>query len=247
VTDEVQDDAAAEEREFLLGSLRDLEAERAAGDIDDADYVALRDDYTARAAAALRGDAVTEPVPRRRPSWRRRGVAAVAVVGLGVLAGELLARTAGERVAGEQATGSIRSTPATAAERAKALFDEGKLVDAIKGFDAILEKDPDNPEALAYHGWIVHLAGLSDDAMSWLDRAIAADPTYPFAHFFKALVLLQARNDPKGAIPELEAFLANRPPQGMVAPAQEMLRTARDAAAGKVPASTTSTTAPPAP
>ena len=43
-----------EEREFLLQSLRDLEREREAGDIDDADYARLRDDYTTRAAATLR-------------------------------------------------------------------------------------------------------------------------------------------------------------------------------------------------
>ncbi len=40
--------------EFLLRSLRDLEAEHDAGDIDEADYVALKEDYTARAAAMLR-------------------------------------------------------------------------------------------------------------------------------------------------------------------------------------------------
>lgn len=43
-----------EEREFFLRSLQDLEAERAAGDIDEVDYLALRDDYTARAAEVLR-------------------------------------------------------------------------------------------------------------------------------------------------------------------------------------------------
>ncbi len=43
-----------EERDFLLKSLEDLEAERAAGDISEADYVSLRDDYTARAAEVLR-------------------------------------------------------------------------------------------------------------------------------------------------------------------------------------------------
>jgi len=43
-----------EERDFFLRSLRDLEAERASGDIDEGDYMALRDDYTVRAAAILR-------------------------------------------------------------------------------------------------------------------------------------------------------------------------------------------------
>lgn len=43
-----------EEREFFLRSLRDLEAEHDAGDIDDIDYQALKEDYTVRAAAVLR-------------------------------------------------------------------------------------------------------------------------------------------------------------------------------------------------
>jgi tetratricopeptide (TPR) repeat protein len=46
--------ALEDERDFCLRSLRDLEAERDAGDIDDADYEFLKDAYTARAAAALR-------------------------------------------------------------------------------------------------------------------------------------------------------------------------------------------------
>lgn len=43
-----------EERDFFLRSLRDLEVEHDAGDIDDADYAALKDDYTVRAATVIR-------------------------------------------------------------------------------------------------------------------------------------------------------------------------------------------------
>jgi hypothetical protein len=46
--------AMEEERDFLIRSLHDLEAEHDAGDIDDEDYESLRDDYTARAARLLR-------------------------------------------------------------------------------------------------------------------------------------------------------------------------------------------------
>src|SRR5262249_38766367 len=42
------------ERDVLLKSLDDLEAEHAAGGIDDESYQTLRDDYTARAAAVIR-------------------------------------------------------------------------------------------------------------------------------------------------------------------------------------------------
>jgi len=43
-----------DERAFLLASLEDLEHERAAGDLSDGDYDALRDRYTRRAAEVLR-------------------------------------------------------------------------------------------------------------------------------------------------------------------------------------------------
>jgi tetratricopeptide (TPR) repeat protein len=42
-----------DERSFLLDSLEDLERERAAGDLSDADYAALHDRYTRRAAEVL--------------------------------------------------------------------------------------------------------------------------------------------------------------------------------------------------
>jgi len=54
--------ALAEERDFLLSSLRDLEAEHDAGDLADTDYATLKRDYTARAAAVLDAlDALDSP------------------------------------------------------------------------------------------------------------------------------------------------------------------------------------------
>ena len=47
-------DGRIEERDFLLASLDDLEAEYAAGDLDDDDYAALKADYTTRAARVIR-------------------------------------------------------------------------------------------------------------------------------------------------------------------------------------------------
>src|SRR5579871_3126618 len=51
---DLSDDELAEERDFLLRSLRDLDDERAAGDVDEGDYDVLKEGYTARAAAVLR-------------------------------------------------------------------------------------------------------------------------------------------------------------------------------------------------
>ena len=62
------------ERDFPLKSLDDLEAERAAGGIDDDSYRALHDDYTARAAATIRAlrDGVDARPTASATSWQRR-------------------------------------------------------------------------------------------------------------------------------------------------------------------------------
>ena len=243
-----------EERDHLLRSLEDLDRERAAGDIDEADYQSLKDDYTARAAAALRsiddatstsgsapdgaaaGAGGTVVVGRR--SRRRPVLAAAAVLAFAVTAGALVARSAGERLPGDPATGEIAATGPTSAlardlARARDLIGEARTLDAIKLYDAVLAEHPDQPEALAYRGWLLRLAGRSagnqdliDKGMEYIERAVAADPTYPDAHFFKGFVLYQDRKDPAAAVPELRAFLANDPPRDMVPVVEDLLRRA---------------------
>ena len=100
--------ALEEERDFLLKSLADLDAERAAGDIDDADHQALTDDYTARAAEVIRAieehrDAVEAARPPRSRSRMVIAVAGIAVVA--VLAGVLMAQASGRREPGDTITG----------------------------------------------------------------------------------------------------------------------------------------------
>jgi tetratricopeptide (TPR) repeat protein len=54
------------ERDFCLRSIRDLDEEYAAGDLDEADYQSLRDTYTARAATILRTLAGEAPAAEPR-------------------------------------------------------------------------------------------------------------------------------------------------------------------------------------
>ena len=74
--------------DFLLRSLEDLEREFAAGDMDEADYRTLRDDYTVRASEVLRAiDEQRRLVERQRPArspWRTVA-SVVAVLALAVL------------------------------------------------------------------------------------------------------------------------------------------------------------------
>ncbi len=238
-----------EERDFLLRSLEGLDGELARGDIEAADYAALKDDYTVRAAAVLRAIAAAEsapidttPAPSGGPRrWRRRTWLAAAAVGTAALVGvavTTVARSSEERLPGQPASGDITATGpsddiARGLARARQLTAEGKTLDAIKVYDQVLGGDPRQPEALAYRGWLVRLAGrqagnaeLVDRGLDYLNRAIAADPSYPDAHLFRGLILYQDKGDPRAALPEFRAFLDADPPPEMVALVQDVLRRA---------------------
>jgi tetratricopeptide (TPR) repeat protein len=256
--------ALDEERDFLLGSLRDLEREHAAGDLADDDYVALRDEYTARAAAVLRemegGDTAsrrpssTAPGagsadrarPGRPPARRKRPLVVTigVVVIVACLAGGAVAAFSGQRQAGAPITGSLPDSPEGKMAQALQLETDGKAADALKVYDGLLKDDPKNVQALAYRGWLLKRAGFPDLAMASLDQAVAIDPKYPDAHFFRGMVLYQDRKDPAGAVTEFRAFLSNNPPQEMVSVVEQELKAAM-ADAGPTPGPPAP--APPAP
>jgi tetratricopeptide (TPR) repeat protein len=236
-----------EQRDFLLRSLDDLEAERAAGEIDQHDYETLRDDYTARAAEVLRAiDAGKATIAeQRRPRSPARMVAGVALVAaLAVGAGVLVARSSGDRLAGDTITGDIRETNSQRLAEAGQLFQQGEALEAIKKYDEVLANDPDNREALAYRGWLVALAGLPEEGLEYIDRAIAVDPDYADARFFRGFIL-DRQGKPEEALVELRAFLENDPPPGMVDQVKVLIeRIEAEQAGGGTPSTTAPATAP---
>jgi tetratricopeptide (TPR) repeat protein len=203
--------ALEEQRDFLLGSLDDLEREHEAGDVDDVDYRVLKSDYTARAAAVLRAiedGEVRFAQARPQRSWTRLVgvIAIVALVAIG--AGVLLARASGTRGGNDQISGDIRLT-----NRDRLLQAQDQLagedpdpVAALELFDEVLTTDPDNVEALTYRGWTLALSGLTAEGLTWLDRAVAADPGYPDARALRAVVLANGMNRPADALADLEAL-----------------------------------------
>ena len=232
-----------EERDFLLASLRDLEREREAGDLSERDYQALHDDYTARAAVVLRAleRAKDRPGASRRdrpePVRTRRslGITIVVIVAIAGLAGGALAAFSGQRQAGAPMTGSLPDTPSGRMQQALQLESQGKAADALRIYDELLRADPRNVQALAYRGWLLKRAGLPDRAMESLDQAVAIDPGFPDAHFFRGMVLYQDRNDPAAAVTEFRLFLSNNPPQEMVPLVEDVLRRAMADAGQPVP------------
>ncbi len=184
--------ALEEQRNFLLASLDDLERERAAGDIDEHDYEALRDDYTARAAAVLRaleaGTARYQAAPRRGSRRLAAGVLAAVLV-LGTGAGILVARSSGSRTGNEEATGDVRLQVRDLLLEAQDDLAQQEVLDAVMVYDQVLDLQPDNVEALTYRGWALILSTLVDRGLPFLRQAIAIDPTYPDARIFLARTL----------------------------------------------------------
>ena len=217
--------ALEEERDHLLASLDDLEREHDAGDLDDADYGALKDDYTTRAAEVLRAidehrSLVRGSRPRMRPGRAAAITAAVLVLAVG--AGLLVARSSGQRGAGTL-TGngdSLREQLATCQPLAFRSPAKG-----VSCYQKILDASPDNLDALTYQGWALVRDGNVERGARNLARAVAVDPDYPDARVFRAIVLARAgeasakagntetaRQSFAAASAELDRFYRNDPP-----------------------------------
>jgi tetratricopeptide (TPR) repeat protein len=233
--------ALEEQRDFLLRSLDDLEQEHEAGDVDEHDYTALRDDYTARAARVLRAlEAHQARVAAPRSSRARwRTLATVAgVVLFALAAGVLVAQAAGRRQSGDSATGNIRETARQQIDDAVTIAAEGDLAGAIDRLDGILGDDPDNVEALTWKGWFQYRSGDAT-SMATLTDAVETDPEFPTTHAFLA-VILRDLGRPDYALRELDRLDELDPP----AEVQQMVAGLREELEAATASSTTSTTAP---
>ncbi len=203
------------ERDFLLESIEDLDREHDAGDLDDADYASLRDDYTVRAARVLRSlDA--DAVEIREVSTGRRRWLWIAAVGLfAVLAGVLVARSAGSRTEGEVASGDIRRSSRQLLLDAADLSAQGDLEGAIELYDEALDIVPGDAEALTYRGWLRFQIGEEEAGAADLAEAVVADPDLADARVFRSVVAFRT-GDLDTAVDSLRAFDALDPPPSML-------------------------------
>jgi tetratricopeptide (TPR) repeat protein len=215
-------DELRDEQQFLLNSLRDLEKERVAGDIDDADYETLRSGYVARAAAITReleGLAAAAEGPKQ--SWVRRLLVVACVLGLAIGAGVFVANSAGQRLPGETITGAIEQSTANVLATARQLnfTDPAK---SIELYTRVLKLEPDNTEALTYRAWMLALSSREADvsvkqlalatAVADLIRAQNADPSYPDAHCFLGIIYFRFLEQASLAKKQLDVCVDMNPP-----------------------------------
>lgn len=188
-------DALAElerERDFLLRSLDDLDAEHAAGDLDADDHQGLSDDYVRRLAEVSRSiDAKKAAFAEvdNKLSSRQRWFTIVGITAVAVLAGVLLAQASGFRSPNDEATGDIRRGSVGLLSEADALTREGLWDEAIEVYDEVLDRSPDNVEALTYRGWLTARLGDPQAGLLDLGEAVVVDPEFPDARVFSAILL----------------------------------------------------------
>lgn len=220
-----------EERRYLLRSLRDLERERDAGDVDEADYQTLKDGYTVRAATVLRQieEGQRELAPKRRRNWKRTIAIVVASALCAAGIGFALASAFGERGATDEITGlnpgdSTRTKLASArAALARGEFDRANQL-FVQVDQEELERGNESAEARAYVGWTFALLArqssdtvVSEDerielSLLALNQAIDMEPTYADPYCFAAIIEFNFREDANAALPYVEQCEANNPP-----------------------------------
>jgi len=215
-----------QERRFLLTSLRDLNREHLYGDVDDVDYQTLREGYTARAAAVMR--AIEEgkaalPAPPRQGLWRRIATAVVVLL-IAVAAGVLVAQSSGQRLPGQELTGSIPGDVSSQLAQARMALSADPVA-AQNLYTQVLAERPNHPEALAYSGWLLALnsIGASEDlftaaletSRSLLVRSTQADPNYADPHCFMAIIAARIQPDPDQVAGHTQRCLERNPPADM--------------------------------
>ena len=220
-------ESLVDQRKFLLQSLRDLDAEFKAGDLDLDDYNSLRSDYVARTAQVIKELESPEPTSSIRANTKSTKRARQTVVTLLLVlivatgAGWLVAQQSGQRLSGQSLSGGIEDSTASLLSRARAT----NFVDpqaAIELYSQVLGLDPDNVEALTYRAWLLaliargagseikQLAFLS--ASSDLQRAIKIDANYPDAHCFLGIIRFRLAGDAIGSREQLTICESQNPP-----------------------------------
>jgi hypothetical protein len=218
--------ALEEERGFLLDSLRDLDREHEAGDVDEHDYATLHDGYVARAAAVMReiddGRSSLTPKPQR-PLWLKVLVPAVtilAAIGLGLLVRDY----AGQRLPGQTLTGGQQMDEVStllATGRSKLASDPAG---AVAAYQKVLTVEPKNAEAHTYIAWLLVLNGKQtsnqknvQQGLVLLKEATTFDDSYADAHCLLAVGTGRMLVPPDKVTAKAEGAkcLASNPPADM--------------------------------
>jgi tetratricopeptide (TPR) repeat protein len=95
----------------------------------------------------------------------------------------------------------------------------GRYNEAMRAYQAVLKRDPNNVDALTHLGLMAGIAAqgqhgpeMIERALDLFDRALKLEPDYPPALLYRGQVLYEVRKDVPGAIKSWERFVAVSPP-----------------------------------
>lgn len=255
-------DPLEDRRTALERSLDDLEEAHASGALDGPSFERLREqtrerlarvnralerrssDAASAVATAGRASASSRRTDRRVPAWAVALLVGAAVIAVAISA---LSRDAQPTTSAEAAASGGTEDPLVFFERrvedhpddlaarldlAHRYLDAGRIEESLAQYAAALDLDPDDAEAHAHVGMILYLSDRPQEALESVDRALATDPRYPEALFFRGVILLRGLERPREAIDAFEAYLDAAPfgverdnAKELIAEAEEALAT----------------------
>ena len=233
--------ALVRERARLRDELDELEFDFQSGKLSDPDYVALRQNIQAKAAAILQQLRALPPESKATPPLRKKNAqkadrssgpvrsrlrrwqlvaGAVFLVSFGLALGIMLSQSVRPRLSESDTmtgdfltgTGSPNNTARAALAEGKTAFAHREFPKAIEAFKKVLAADPDNPEAHSYMGYILLQAGHDDGALMAFDKALSRAPNLPMALWGKGMALYQGKKDFPAAREVFEKLLSLVPP-----------------------------------
>ena len=258
VSVDAERDAAAVRHRVSLESLRDVEADRRAGSLDERGYAEqLAEAETRAAATAAELDAAREPAVERPRARIGPAIVAAAVIGLLLFAGSLVpalgvgnSTQVNEQLAAQQEAETARQTEidrllgALAADPEDSetlseladLYLAGSTVDDLRRAAAALQVlialEPDRADAYERIIAAYLRAGDYGDARNALqsyEEVATADPVE--LAFFDGLIALNGEDDPERAIAAFDRFVELAPDDPR-APMVRGLRAEAEAASG---------------
>jgi cytochrome c-type biogenesis protein CcmI len=252
-------EAAELRHRVALEALRDVEADRRAGSLDDAAYAQQLADAEARAAAtsaAARSTAAATPTPAP-PAGRSRAVAFVAAggiaaalligaavpgtgVGNATVVNETLAAAQRSEAARQEEIGRLLDRVAAEPTDTEALSDladaylagsaEEDLVRGAVALRLLIDLEPQRADAYERIVTAYIRAGDYANARAALTAYEALDAGDPAeVAFFDGLIALRGEDDPAAAVEAFDRFLRLAPDDGRAG----MVRELRDEAAGE--------------
>ena len=183
---------AAEQKEFLLKSLHELDQEFENGNLSLEDHEMLVRRYTRELANVTEAKKVVDSGSEPKKGYRTKALVwSLGIVLLGAAAGITISQTSGARSSGESITGSIRKSVSSQISEAQMLLgNRDRWGEAIEIFDDVLETQPSNVEALTYRAWLNYQSGgeVSAQIKAW-EEVLLIEPRYSDALVFLSISL----------------------------------------------------------